>query len=55
MVNTRKYKKTKGGGWWPMNTKSTSIQPVQVDPNDCTVIANKSSGDIDAIVDTKTS
>ena len=49
MVNTRKYKKK--GGWWPMNTKSTSIQPVQVDPNDCTVIANKSTGDIDAIVD----
>ena len=46
MVNTRKYKKTKGGGWWPL---SQSPQPVQVDPNNCTVIANKSSGDIDDI------
>lgn len=44
MVNTRKYKKTKGG--WPW---STSPELVQVDPNDCTVIANKSIDDIDNI------
>ena len=44
MVNTRKYKKTKGG--WPW---STSPELVQVDQNDCTVIANKSIGDIDEI------
>ena len=43
MVNTRKYKKTKGG--WPW---SKSIeQPGKADKNDCTVIATKSIDDID--------
>jgi hypothetical protein len=46
MVNTRKYKKTKGG--WPW---SKSPQPVQADQNDCTVIATNSMDDINAIVD----
>jgi len=48
MVNTRKYKKTKGGWLWPF---SKSPQPVQEDQNDCTVIANKSIADIGEIVD----